>query len=105
MQTNLEIVSSIFKLEVKVLSVSAKQLVLQCTSYNSNFERPIRLLKSKETHFDTVFVEEMYSGLGYCQNIVLNLINRVIGSGAEDWRDLNKGKYVNIEFEVADSKP
>lgn len=92
--------SSIFKVEVKIFTVSAKQLVLQCTSYNGNYEKAVRLLKSKDTHFDAVFADDMFAGLGFCQNIVLNLINRVLTGDSQEWRDLNKGKYVNIEYEV-----
>lgn len=96
----MEIVSAIFRSEVKVYTVGVKQFVLQCTSINSNYKSVLRILKSKDTHFDSLFPEERFFHLGLCQNIVLNLINEVLGSGGIDWRDLNRDKYINIEYEV-----
>jgi hypothetical protein len=63
------------------------------------------MLKSKDTHFDALFTEERFAHLGFCQNVVLNLINEVISSGGKDWRDMNRDKYVNIEYEVSGDDP
>jgi hypothetical protein len=96
----MEIVSAIFRLEVKIYTIGVKQIVLQCNSINNTFTSALRILKSKDTHFDSLFPDDRFINLGFCQNIVLNLINEVIGPGENEWRDMNRDKYVNIEFEV-----
>ena len=45
----------------------------------------------------------------YCQNIVLNIVQNVLRGGAETWeggefRDINRGKLINIDFEVGQTK-
>jgi hypothetical protein len=97
----MEIVSAIFRIELKVYTVGVKQFVLQCTSINNGYHTALRILKSKDTHFDALFPDERFTNLGFCQNIVLNLINEVIGPGGNEWRDMNRDKYVNIEYEVS----
>ena len=108
-QTNLEIVSFLFLLEIRIYAVTPRQNVLSCSALNNNFSRCARLLKSKDHHFDVLFEDQTFSNLIFCQNIVLNVVNNLFLQkdelGAALFKDYNNGRYINLETEVAAASP
>ena len=76
MQTNLEVFGIVFGVEVKIYQLNAKSFVLTCSTTNLNKPKTARLLKSRDSHYDTLFEDDRFAGLGVCQNIVLNVDSR-----------------------------
>ena len=103
-KTNLEIVSTYFKTEVRIYFVTLKCNVLQCKTFNKNYNKTLRLFRSREAHFDCLFTEEHYANLGFCQNIVFSLVRNLDGDDERDWTykytSINKERFFDIEYEV-----
>jgi len=103
-KTNLELISLLFKVRV-VLYTMNEDHYLTAMIYNNNFPKTIELLRTKTSHYDAIFPISFIKKAGICQNIVLNIIDRVVnGNKSTQSKDLNGDEYVNITFESAQAK-
>lgn len=69
----MQIVSKVFSVSIEVFSVNALDVTFNCYIFNNRYDRKLKLLKSADDHFDTLYNSAEYKMFGFCQNIVFNV--------------------------------
>jgi len=97
-KTNLELVSSFFKARV-ILYTMNEDNFLTAAIFNNNHPNSIELLRTKTGHYDAVFAQSFIKRAGVCQNILLNIIDKVINGSSGQAKDNETDEYVNLTYE------
>jgi hypothetical protein len=104
-KTNLELVSLHFKVRV-VLYTMNEENYLTAAIFNNNYSKTIELLRTKAGHYDAVFAKSYIKKAGICQNILLNIVDKVMnGTQAAQFKNINQDEYVNITYESSIASP
>jgi len=101
-KTILELVSLLHNARV-VLYTMNEDNYLSATIFNNNFTRTIEFLRTKTSHYDTVLPKNSVEKMAFCQNIVLNLVDKFAAGSSDkaldDLKNLNNNEFVNIPYE------
>jgi cold shock CspA family protein len=95
---NLELASNLFQVRVVVYYLTDDNY-LNATIINNKHQTEIQLIRSRNNHYDPVFKKSTITSAGFCQNIVLNLIERAMNPQAVT-RNYNNDNFYNFEFEA-----
>lgn len=96
---NLELISLIYKTQIKVYSVNMDDLTLNATIVNNNYKSKIELFKNTYgDRYETLYPIENIKNIAFSQNILFNMLNGVLNND-QVYRNINNGIFINIEYE------
>lgn len=96
---NLELISLIYKVQIKVYQVNFVDLTLNATIVNNKHRKKVELFKNVENDsYDTIYPSPQIKVVAHCQNIIFNLLNGVQNNDFK-WRNINNHVFINIEYE------
>jgi hypothetical protein len=102
----LELVSLLFKVKVTLYHISDDHY-LHATIVNHKFDKGVEIIRTHGNHIDSVRTKKFMEAAGFCQNIVLNLIEQAFNGGKSSssstvvpWKNINNDTYVNMEYDT-----
>jgi len=100
-KTTLELVSLFYKVKV-VLYTMNEDHYLSATIFNNNYTKTVEILRAKANHYEAVFSKARMEKATECQNLVLNLIDKIgSNSPSNTIRNLNNNEFINFAYENA----
>ena len=96
---NLELISLIYQIKIKVYSINWDDLTLQAMIVNNGFEKKIEIFKNIDSdNYETVYPIDYMRTVSFCQNIIFNMLNAVLNK-EKKWKNINNNMFINIEYE------
>ena len=75
-----------------------------CELYNKKKPKTYRLFRTNSNTFHAIFKNSIQEISIMSQNIILNLVDRLFNKSGKITKPINKGKFVNFDFETSKKK-
>lgn len=102
---NLEIISRLFNVEVRVYFIEDGRL--QWNNHSTEGVHQIKIIRMAEMNYAGLFTTNFKTNCIFAQNIALSLVDAVLSSNSYKYNEPNNGKLINFDYKkwLAQSNP